>query len=395
MNTQNTPPTPEAPPLALDPDFVPGRDLEGADDEEWRLLDASALDAAALAAAGLPYPTPMGRATLPAIPDDFLPMPMDSHRVIARVQAVEDIIARVMKEGEHYGPSFPGDKKKAIQKPGVDLMCLTFGFRLEPTELPSTVRTKEFINIAVRVDVVHIATGRIVATATGSANSREEKYRWARGTGKPTCPECGFEGGVWKQREGDGFFCWRNKGGCGATFTGDDRRITEQQVDKKENDNAWEYLNTLEKMAFKRGSMAGVITACGISNKFRGGTDEAPPAAQGRRQEAPRRQAPPPPPEPPPERQAAPVGGQAPAAGVAAQAAAKRAKQEAEVALQEVKARVAECKVPAAFRLLTDELKRRGAPWFSEDIKAHLAAEFAKRFPDEPKPDAAQATGRW
>ncbi len=384
--------------LPLDEDFVPGA-APTEDDRPWPEEGAEPLQQLAdLVATGAPIYPAAPRATLPATAGDFLPMPMEATRMIQRVSLVADIIARVMVEGEHYGPAFPGDKKKSLQKPGIDLLCLTFGFRLEPVEMPSTVRTKEFINIAYRVDVVHIATARVVASGLGSANSREEKYRWARGSGKPTCPTCGLDGGVWKSKnQGEGFFCWRQKGGCGATFAQDDRAILDQDVDKKENDNAWDFLNTLEKMAFKRASMAGVITACGVSNKFRAGGDEEAPRGQGRRQEAPAasqaRQAPPPAEEPRAARwespRAAAVQPQASPGGAAAKAAEARARQDAEVALQEVKNRAALCHGPAAFRLLTDELKRRGM--FTDPVKAFLAAECERRFPVGPAPDATQA----
>lgn len=312
--------------------------------------------------------------------EPWLPMPMNVGAITARVKAIDDIVAQLFTEGEHFGVPFgdPNDKKakRCLLKPGVDVLCTAFAFRPDYIALPGNEESDTFIKLSYRCELVHIPSGRIISTGIGSCNSKEEKYRWKPGSGKPICPECGVDQ-VWKSRQDPGFFCWPKKGGCGANFREDDKRIVEQKTTREPNDNAFDLLNTIQKMAQKRACMAAIIPACGLSNRFSGGGDEDKDAGQQEaargRQEPPwedRRPNPPPSQDPPPQgaqrAQAAP--------GIDPRHAVDPA------IVQEVRNRARACGAIAAFTLLKKELQGQGFPWWSEATKEALEAEYQRRW---------------
>lgn len=309
-------------------------------------------------------------ATLPAaaplapMPEGWMPMPLPVHSIIARSKALDEIIEKIFEDGVHYG-LIPGTKGKRLHKPGVDAICGAFCFRPDFTPDPGNVQGSDFINITMRCDLVHIPSGRIVGTGIGNCNSREEKYRWKPGSGKPVCPECGVDA-VWKSRQEPGYFCWRQKGGCGAKFPDDAPEIVSQKTERQANDNAWDQLNTILKMAQKRAAMAAVIPACGLSNRFSAGDEEAERAqeAQRGRQEPPpedRGQRPPPPQEEPPGARQRATGGSATQGGNAAPP------RLSEMERQNIKERCKPLSTDAGFKLMHDELDRAGAPWACQE----------------------------
>lgn len=115
--------------------------------------------------------------------------------------------------------------------------------------------------------------GHVVGEAIGSCNSWETKYRY-RG-GHLTCPNCGateIRKSKYPPRSDPnappGWYCWANKGGCGAEFAHDDPAITEQQVGKIKNPDPADVANTVNKMAQKRAFVSAVIMAAGIGGIF-------------------------------------------------------------------------------------------------------------------------------
>ncbi|HLP30108.1 MAG TPA: hypothetical protein VK150_02025, partial [Geothrix sp.] len=198
-----------------------------------------------------------------------LEMPVPVQAVIARHEAIQEIVRGVFQDGTHYGeiPGTSKDKdgkpKKTLLKPGFDTLCEAFQFAPDFIKQPESVETDKFINLVYKC-VLTSSTGRVVTTGIGSCNSKEEKYRWKPGV-KRACPACGSTTALLKSKDRPEWFCWAKKDGCGAKFPLNDERITSQKVEREENDNAWNHHNTLTKMAQKRAGMAAIITACGIS----------------------------------------------------------------------------------------------------------------------------------
>jgi hypothetical protein len=320
-------------------------------------------------------------ATLPAgpAPDGWMPMPLPVHAIIARAKALDEIIDKIFEEGVHYGVPFGDTKdpkaKRSLLKPGIDAICGAFCFLPDFIALDN-VQTSDFINITLRCDLVHTPSGRIVGSGIGNCNSREEKYRWKPGSGKPVCPECGVDQ-VWKSRDPaqPGYFCWQKKGGCGAKYAEDDQRIVSQKTERVANDNAWDQLNTIWKMAQKRAAMSAVIPACGLSNRFSAG-DEDRQAEQERRQEPPRGR-PAPPPEsrdwqPPPDDRGAPPPQEAPPETGAPDLGRPLTDLEA----QDIISRAKTLSTRAGFEVLGKEMATADSPWNSRQARDVLTREF-------------------
>lgn len=225
-----------------------------------------------------------GHAVALAEPANLLPMPVQVEQVVARVKAVKAIVSQVFENGNHFGEipgtakNKDGSAKMVLLKPGFDALCLAFQFAPEFIKQPESVESDKFINIVYKCRIIHNPTGKVIATGDGSCNSKEEKYRWTKAA--RTCPQCKGEFiRTSKPEDQQGFYCWKKIGGCGATFPKRAPEIESQEEGRKENDNPWNFHNTLTKMAQKRAGMAAIITACGLSSDFTQDMEDFEPPA--------------------------------------------------------------------------------------------------------------------
>lgn len=181
----------------------------------------------------------------------------------------------IMIEGTDYG-TIPGTPKPTLLKPGAEKLALAFG--LAPTFVPAN-RVEDwergFFHYEERCNLVNKRTGEIVACASGSANSKEPRYRWR--DAKPVCLNCGKDLRRSRNRDGDqgepGWYCWTKVGGCGATFPA--AQIT-GPTGRVENPEPYELTNTILKMAQKRALVAAVLIATGGSGIWTQDVEDMP-----------------------------------------------------------------------------------------------------------------------
>lgn len=203
---------------------------------------------------------------------------IDVGRVVAMRAAVEEVIVKVLREGEHYGiipgtDKGPKKPKKALLQPGAEVLSQVFRLRPEYQEL-SLVEREDFIAIKIRCRLFNTATGEQAGEAIGSANSREEKY--VGQTTARVCPQCGKAAIIKGKAEyGGGYLCWEKKDGCGAKFSDDDKRMVQDQGGTVSTTKVWGLYHTLEAIAQKRAYVRAVRTATASSDIF---TDEDAPA---------------------------------------------------------------------------------------------------------------------
>lgn len=180
--------------------------------------------------------------------------------LLNKVALVQEVMQKVMHEGEHYG-KIPGcGDKPALLKAGAEKLGMTFRIRpefdIKERDMPNGHR--EFSILC------RLSDG---TQGVGSCSTMESKYRYRQGERK--CPECGKATIIVGKKEyGGGFLCFGKKGGCGAKFTDNDERITGQQVGKVEHDNPADFYNTVLKMAKKRAHVDAIITATACSDIF-------------------------------------------------------------------------------------------------------------------------------
>lgn len=108
---------------------------------------------------------------------------MSVKQVADRVNAVHQILEKVMRNGTHYG-TVPGcGNKMVLLKPGADLLAMTFRlvpqFKVEQTDLPDGHREFD-----VTCSMFNPA-GELLGQGVGSASTMEKKYRYRwDGSGK-------------------------------------------------------------------------------------------------------------------------------------------------------------------------------------------------------------------
>lgn len=181
-----------------------------------------------------------------------------------QLRDLEEFKRSIMVEGVDYG-TIPGTPKPTLLKPGAEKLSLAFA--LAPTFEPAN-RVEDwergFFHYEERCVLTNKRTGDVVASANGSANSKEPRYRWRKA--ERVCPACQQPAIIkGKEQYGGGWLCFAKKGGCGAKFGIEDRDITEQVVGNIENPEPYELTNTILKMAQKRALVAAVLIATGGS----------------------------------------------------------------------------------------------------------------------------------
>ena len=180
--------------------------------------------------------------------------------IVAQKQLIAQAMKELMKDGEHYG-LIPGAKKPSLWKPGADLICSLF--QLDADYIAEEViHEPGYIYYRFKCVLKHIPSDRRVGAGIGSCNSREESFQRAA---PKKCPNCNKETIFKSKNDGEGWFCWAKKGGCGAKFKAGDPAIEQQDSgipDPSDLDNA------ILKRATKRARIDAVLTATGASDFF-------------------------------------------------------------------------------------------------------------------------------
>jgi hypothetical protein len=203
------------------------------------------------------------------------PLVMDVRRSLpaakAQFEAIQEFVKTVLKEGVDYG-TVPGIDKPFLFKSGGEKLCALFGYAPQYVTLQAIEDWGDrnplgFFFYRYRCDLVSKKSGVVMGSGIGSANSKEERFRWTQGTRK--CPNCG-KATIIKGREeyGGGWICWsRKESACGAKFLEKDPTITEQSVERVERE-AFSQANNIDKQAQKRALVASALIATGTSSLF-------------------------------------------------------------------------------------------------------------------------------
>lgn len=188
--------------------------------------------------------------------------------ILAQVRLIQEVMGKVMQEGEHYG-KIPGcGDKKTLLQPGAQKLTMTF--RLAPEyAIQETNFDRGHKEYRVICTLKSITTGNYVGQGVGCCSTLEGKYRYRMA--QRTCPDCGAATVIKGKKDfGGGWLCWQKKGGCGAKWTDehDQAREWDQAPAKEEHDNPADFYNTVLKMAKKRAFVDATITATAASDIF-------------------------------------------------------------------------------------------------------------------------------
>jgi len=192
--------------------------------------------------------------------------PLSVNEILGQVHLIQEVMGKVMQDGEHYG-TIPGcGDKKTLLQPGAQKLTMTF--RLAPSyEIQETNLAGGHKEYRVVCSLRSIQSQTLVGQGVGVCSTMETKYRFKGGSRK--CPECGKETIIKGKAEyGGGWLCFAKKGGCGAKWPDGAAIIENQRTERVEHDNPADHFNTVLKMAKKRAFVDATITATAASDIF-------------------------------------------------------------------------------------------------------------------------------
>lgn len=186
-----------------------------------------------------------------------------------KFEMVRKYTANCLTKDVDYG-KVPGVSKPSLLKPGAEKICSLFGLTPKFVCVDKIMNwngegnpdAEPFFYFEYRCDLFR--GGEFVASCDASCNSWEKKYRYRKG--ELVCPNCGKP--LRKSKNNDGYYCWAKQGGCGATFTSNDPKITSQKVGDVKNYDTAEQVNTFMKMAQKRAYVGATLIACNLSEYY-------------------------------------------------------------------------------------------------------------------------------
>lgn len=186
---------------------------------------------------------------------------------VERRNAMVEFVKTVMRSGVDYGV-IPGTDKPTLLKPGSEKLCTLFGlssrFLITDKIMDwGDIEREPLFYFSYRCQLSH--GDQLVAEGEGSCNSREKKYRYRKA--QQVCPNCG-QPTIFKSKNKPEFYCWSKRGGCGATFPLNEKRIIDQETGQIVNPDIADQLNTIQKMAQKRALIAATLIAVNASEFF-------------------------------------------------------------------------------------------------------------------------------
>jgi hypothetical protein len=184
-----------------------------------------------------------------------------------RYATLSAFVQQRMTRDVDYGIVPGTNSKPTLLKPGAEKLCRLFGLS---ADINMVYSVEDFTGkehgeplFYYRYRCILTWQQQMIATCEGSCNSWEKKYRYR--DEKPACPKCRARAIRKSDLE---FYCWRKLEGCGAKFPLNYSEIASQPIGKVFNDEIFDQINTLQKMAQKRSLVGAVLVATGASEFF-------------------------------------------------------------------------------------------------------------------------------
>lgn len=189
-------------------------------------------------------------------------------RQLETYRAINTLIDMTFVEGEDYG-MIKGVEGYSLRVPGIEKACGLLGLRDEYHDI-EVVRdyspTAPFFYYEVECVLVSIVTGQEVARGQGVCHTREKSFTR---TAARKCPKCSSTTIFRSKNEGEGWYCWKKEGGCGAQFTEKDPAIISQEVGNViDVQQVWDGINRARKVANKRAISSAIRRVAMLSGKF-------------------------------------------------------------------------------------------------------------------------------
>ncbi len=238
------------------------------------------------------------------VQDDFLPA-LSLEQAIERHTQVKELVSSLMIDGVDYG-QIPGTQKPSLWKPGAEKLTTFFGLRVLFIDEKVIEQWDDDDPLFYYRRKCQLWKGNVlIAEASGSANSREDRYRW-RWVSAEAVPDGDITN--LKTKGGKkGMFEWQfearqTDGQYGKPeeyYEEIDKKIANNQVDrfvkvqhwnKQEaiymeweeilyrvpNEEIFSLVNTILKMADKRAFVGATLIACNASDYFTQDIEDIP-----------------------------------------------------------------------------------------------------------------------
>jgi len=194
----------------------------------------------------------------------------DVKRTIQHMNALNEILEAVLKEGVHY-MQIPGVKEKSLKKAGADVLAVTFRLSMDIVKEDVKELTGDHREYSFVMQARHIASGNIIASGVGTCSTMEKKYRYRQehGSGKEVgdIPQGFWE--AWKGRKSGGKMPAEFKGCYPEKVNGKWRLFKNDDMGERiENPEIADCYNTVRKMAYKRAYVACAINSTACSHIF-------------------------------------------------------------------------------------------------------------------------------
>lgn len=208
--------------------------------------------------------------------------PVKASDLVARLATIKEAMEQAMRRDVDYGVIPGTNSKPTLLKPGAEKLSVLF--QLDPQISAYEHWEGDHLTVKAVCIIYHAPTGERLGRGEGMCSTREKKYAYRKAD--RICPDCGNASIFKSKKDGEGFYCWAKKGGCGNKFADDDSRITGQALGDVDNPDLPDQYNTVLKMARKRALVDGVLLVTGASALFTQDLDDsavpAPPEPENR-----------------------------------------------------------------------------------------------------------------
>lgn len=180
-------------------------------------------------------------------------------QVKQRIQAIQQLMAEVLKPGTDYGkiPNLAKDAPPSLFKPGSEQILAMFQIAVEP--VVEDLSEPDCFRFRVLARMTHAPTGQYLGSGVGECSSMETKYKWRK-----TYSEKEYTATDPERR--------RMKFGRFKNGQGKWQEFEEMQVRQEPADLA----NTILKMAKKRAQIDGTLTVTAASSMFQQDLEDMP-----------------------------------------------------------------------------------------------------------------------
>lgn len=174
--------------------------------------------------------------------------PMAVEQAQKSLENLQRFVRSQLKENRDFG-TIPGCKKPSLWKSGAERLLFFHGLSCRLDTTPETIVDWKtpFFNYSYRATIYNPRNGAVVATADGSCNSKEEKYRYL------WLSEAKLPKGINKDNLES-----KQINGANGKFT----------LYRTDNEGIFSLVNTIQKMASKRAFIAATLMACRASDVF-------------------------------------------------------------------------------------------------------------------------------